>query len=88
MDFSVRGQCNLQSEFQDIRGYTEKPCLGEKKKEWLYVNIAVVARKGHKLWEDVCNDNGSVLDVSSIETTSAGLETQTQERAEKAGFLW
>jgi hypothetical protein len=31
-DFSVRGQPDLQSEFQDSQGYTEKPCL-EKPKE-------------------------------------------------------
>jgi hypothetical protein len=29
-DFRVRGQPGLQSEFQDIQGYTEKPCLGKK----------------------------------------------------------
>jgi hypothetical protein len=27
MDFWVRGQPGLQSEFQDSQGYTEKPCL-------------------------------------------------------------
>jgi hypothetical protein len=27
MDFRVRGQPGLQSEFQDSQGYTEKPCL-------------------------------------------------------------
>jgi hypothetical protein len=32
-DFWVRGQPGLQSEFQDSQGYTEKPCLEEKKKE-------------------------------------------------------
>jgi hypothetical protein len=32
-DFSVRGQPGLQSEFQDSQGYTEKPCLGKKKKK-------------------------------------------------------
>jgi hypothetical protein len=26
-DFWVQGQPGLQSEFQDIQGYTEKPCL-------------------------------------------------------------
>jgi hypothetical protein len=26
------GFLSLQSEFQDCQGYTEKPCLGEKKK--------------------------------------------------------
>lgn len=25
------------------------------RKEWLYVDSAIVARKGHELWEDVCN---------------------------------
>jgi hypothetical protein len=29
-DFWVRGQPDLQSEFQDSQDYTEKPCLGEK----------------------------------------------------------
>ena len=27
VDFWVRGQSGLQSDFQDRRGYTEKPCL-------------------------------------------------------------
>jgi hypothetical protein len=27
VDFRVRGQPGLQSEFQDRQGYTEKPCL-------------------------------------------------------------
>jgi hypothetical protein len=26
-DFWIRGQPDLQSEFQDSQGYTEKPCL-------------------------------------------------------------
>jgi hypothetical protein len=33
VDFRVRGQPGLQSEFQDSQGYTEKPCLEEKKKK-------------------------------------------------------
>jgi hypothetical protein len=32
VDFWVWGQPGLQSEFQDSQGYTEKPCLGKKKK--------------------------------------------------------
>jgi hypothetical protein len=32
VNFWVRGQPGLQSEFQDSQGYTEKPCL--KKKKW------------------------------------------------------
>jgi hypothetical protein len=31
MDFLVQGQPTLQSEFQDNKGYTEKPCLKKKK---------------------------------------------------------
>jgi hypothetical protein len=31
-DFWVRGQPGLQSEFQDNRGYTEKPCLKKTNK--------------------------------------------------------
>jgi hypothetical protein len=31
-DFWVQDQPGLQSEFQDSQGYTEKPCLGKKKK--------------------------------------------------------
>jgi hypothetical protein len=30
VDFRVRGQPGLQSEFQDSQGYTEKPCLENK----------------------------------------------------------
>jgi hypothetical protein len=33
VDFWVRGQPGLQSEFQDSQGYTEKPCLKKPKKE-------------------------------------------------------
>ena len=33
MDFWVWGQPDLQSEFQDTQGYTEKPCLKKNKKE-------------------------------------------------------
>jgi hypothetical protein len=33
VDFWVRGQPGLQSEFQDSQDYTEKPCLEEKKKK-------------------------------------------------------
>jgi hypothetical protein len=30
VDFRVRGQPGLQSEFQDSQGYTDKPCLEKK----------------------------------------------------------
>jgi hypothetical protein len=33
VDFWVRGQPGLQSEFQDSQGYTEKPCLKNKTKQ-------------------------------------------------------
>jgi hypothetical protein len=33
MDFWVRGQPGLQSEFQDSQGYTEKPCLRKNKQK-------------------------------------------------------
>jgi hypothetical protein len=33
VDFRVRSQPGLQSEFQDSQGYTEKPCLKKKKKK-------------------------------------------------------
>jgi hypothetical protein len=33
VDFWVQGQPGLQSEFQDSQGYTEKPCLGKKKRK-------------------------------------------------------
>jgi hypothetical protein len=33
VDFWVRGQPGLQSEFQDSQGYTEKPCLEKQKKQ-------------------------------------------------------
>jgi hypothetical protein len=32
-DFRVPGQPGPQSEFQDSKGYTEKPCLEKKKKK-------------------------------------------------------
>jgi hypothetical protein len=39
VDFWVRGQRGLQSEFQDIQGYTEKPCLEKQKKKWVNENV-------------------------------------------------
>jgi hypothetical protein len=44
-DFRVRGQPGLQSEFQDSQDYTEKPCLGGKKKKkvgvgWLWIFLS------------------------------------------------
>jgi hypothetical protein len=33
VDFRVRGQPVLQSEFQDSQGYTEKPCLEKEKRK-------------------------------------------------------
>jgi hypothetical protein len=33
VDFWVQGQPDLQSEFQDSQGYTEKPCLKNKTKQ-------------------------------------------------------
>ena len=33
VDFWVRGQPGLQSEFPDSQGYTEKPCLNKKTKK-------------------------------------------------------
>jgi hypothetical protein len=33
VDFWVRGQPGLQSEFQDSQGYTEKPCLEKQKQK-------------------------------------------------------
>jgi hypothetical protein len=38
VDFGVRGQPGLQSEFQDSQGYTEKPCLEKPKKKKVYVD--------------------------------------------------
>jgi hypothetical protein len=32
-DFWIRGQPDLQSEFQDSQGYAEKPCLQNKTKQ-------------------------------------------------------
>jgi hypothetical protein len=39
VDFWVRGQPGLQSEFQDRQDYTEKPCLEKTKKEKKKENI-------------------------------------------------
>ena len=33
VDFQVRGQPGLQSEFEDSQGYTEKPCLEKRERE-------------------------------------------------------
>jgi hypothetical protein len=33
MDFGVRDQHGLQSEFQDSQGYTEKPCLKKQQQQ-------------------------------------------------------
>jgi hypothetical protein len=41
VDFWVRGQPGLQSEFQDSQGYTEKPCLEKEKEKKLISYISV-----------------------------------------------
>jgi hypothetical protein len=33
VNFCVRGQPGLQSEFQDNQGYTEKPCLEKQQQQ-------------------------------------------------------
>jgi hypothetical protein len=55
-DFWVRGQPGLQSEFQDSQGYTEKPCLKNKKK-FLIINLLsnnIVAFMASFCWLLLC----------------------------------
>ena len=49
VDFWVRGQPGLRSEFQHSQGYTEKPCLEGKKKE-LQIHITVSSKSGKKIY--------------------------------------
>jgi hypothetical protein len=50
VDFWVRGQPGLQSEFQDSQGYTEKPCL-EKQKQKQKNNPTIIFCCTHRsLW--------------------------------------
>jgi hypothetical protein len=51
MDFWVRGQPGLQSEFQDSHGYTEKPCL-KKQKQKKYISLLLALRR---LGQDDCH---------------------------------
>ena len=46
VDFWVRGQPGLQSEFQDSQGYTEKPCLEKTKNSVLYTNQWSICQTG------------------------------------------
>jgi hypothetical protein len=45
-DFWVRGQPGLQSEFQDIQGYTENPCLEKPKKNQKNKQITGCSSRG------------------------------------------
>jgi hypothetical protein len=50
VDFWVRGQSGLQSEFQDSQSYTEKPCLEKQKKKqkqiYIYVYVYIYIYDG------------------------------------------
>jgi hypothetical protein len=48
VDFQVRGQPGLQSEFQDIQSYTKKPCLEKPKKKKFNILIYGVYMHAHK----------------------------------------
>jgi hypothetical protein len=61
VDFWVRGQPGLQSEFQDSQGYTEKPCLENKKKKKKRQSITTNPQQ-HSLW--VSEYHVSVLSAS------------------------
>ena len=50
-DFLVRGQPDLQSEFQESQDYTEKPCLEKKRKKKKLASTFGVGRKPNsKAW--------------------------------------
>jgi hypothetical protein len=58
MDFWVQGQPDLQREFQDSQGYTEKPCLekqktkGKKKDSWCSLSLNHLCLEC-LLWHDI-----------------------------------
>jgi hypothetical protein len=53
-DFWVWGQPDLQSEFQDSQGYTEKPCLKKKKKKKKRTTALTEKIKQYNiLWETI-----------------------------------
>jgi hypothetical protein len=54
VDFQPRGQPDLQSEFQDSQGYTEKPCLNKtkkkrKKKRAIGENVEAIERRVERM---------------------------------------
>jgi hypothetical protein len=55
VDFWVRGQPGLQSEFQDIQGYTEKPCLKKQNKTKQTNKQKEYSRRGLPL-EGICHE--------------------------------
>jgi hypothetical protein len=65
VDFWVRGQPGLQSEFQDSQGYTEKPCLEkpkEKKKNGQLLPISAIA--GHAATYSAFSNWAHVVPIS------------------------
>jgi hypothetical protein len=67
MDFWVRGQPGLQSEFQDSQGYTEKPCLEKQNKTKqkgdtkIQGNSQYSRKQCYQCWVQLCVKKGHYL---------------------------
>jgi hypothetical protein len=60
VDFWVRGQPGLQSEFQDSQGYTEKPCLKNQNKQTNKTNKQTNKTNKKTSQVKTCSNNISV----------------------------
>ena len=65
VNFWVQGQPGLQSEFQDSQDYTEKTCLGKKKKDLLLETKAVS-------WPGVAKTQFAIYYIQSLTECRSG----------------
>jgi hypothetical protein len=78
VDFWVRGQPVLQSEFQDSQGYTEKPCLKKKKKKKKKIRLLGMVANicNSRIWEVEEDRNQEFKVILRYVVTSSSAWTQ------------
>jgi hypothetical protein len=85
VDFWVRGQPGLQSEFQDSQGYTEKPCLKQNKtKQNKTKQNKTIKQFKQLIVIFICNDTVP----TDLELTYMSCNKEIITEADRLQFLW